>query len=197
MAAVLAVAGATLSCNFLHRAKAAPTPPPLVIPAAAATPTAAPPELPPPPALPPSETSQPPVTAATQLPAPPAPPKPAKPTARRRQNPTPAPSAVQSPQQPPAVPPPVLQPTPELGEVLSPEQQQEYNRLIDFRISRAQRNLELLRGRSLSREQQAALTRIQTFIRQTLQARKDDLITARSLAERADVLAQDLENSSR
>lgn len=95
------------------------------------------------------------------------------------------------------MPPPVLQPTPELGEVLSPEQQQEYNRLIDFRISRAQRNLELLRGRSLSREQQAALTRIQTFIRQTLQARKDDLITARSLAERADVLAQDLENSSR
>jgi hypothetical protein len=49
----------------------------------------------------------------------------------------------------------------------------------------------------LTREQTAAVNQIQTFISQAEEARKDDLIRANNLAERADVLAQDLMNRVR
>lgn len=66
-----------------------------------------------------------------------------------------------------------------------------------MRITRAQRNLQLISGKPLTQEQQATVTRVQTFMRQAGEARKDNLVTARNLAERADLLAQDLVNSVR
>jgi hypothetical protein len=75
---------------------------------------------------------------------------------------------------------------------LTPQQQQEYNQAIDRCVYRAQRNLAVLAGRRLNPEQTLAVQRIQTFIQQALDSRTTDLIRARSLAERADVLAEDL-----
>jgi hypothetical protein len=95
---------------------------------------------------------------------------------------------VPAPEPAPEPPPPV----PDLGQILTAQQQQEYNQAIDRSIDRAQRNLAALGGRRLNPEQTLAVERIKTFIQQALEARKADLLRAKSLAERADVLAEDL-----
>jgi len=122
---------------------------------------------------------------------PPGPPNVAPPRARGKR---PAPSPPAAPPQQPAAASPTApaQPAPQLAEILTPQQQQDYNRTIDARLERARRNLGLLKTRTLTPEQQVTADRIQTFIRQAGEARKDDLAAARNLAERADLLADDL-----
>jgi hypothetical protein len=105
------------------------------------------------------------------------------------------------PRRPPVVatpkppPPPVQEPPPpqpRLGQVFTAEQIREYNRSLDESLERVKNVLGRLAGRRLNPEQSEVVNRIRTFQNQAEQARDQDLVTAVSLARRADLLAQDL-----
>jgi hypothetical protein len=84
---------------------------------------------------------------------------------------------------------------PRLGDILTPEQERQYNTAIDQSLSRAQARLGAIANRQLTRDQQGLVAQIQGFIQEAQTTRKSNLAAAKSLAERADVLAQDLEKS--
>jgi hypothetical protein len=86
---------------------------------------------------------------------------------------------------------------PRLGDVLTPDQQKQYNAAIDQSLTHAQGSLAGLANRQLSQEQRATMVQVQSFIEQAQEKRKTDLAAAKSLAERADVLANDLVASLR
>lgn len=86
---------------------------------------------------------------------------------------------------------------PRLGDILTPEQEHQYNTAIDQSLARAQSSLGSTANRQLTKEQQAVVAQIQSFIQQAQTTRKSNLPAARSLAERADVLARDLAGSLR
>jgi hypothetical protein len=145
----------------------------------------------------PAETVPEPVTPPAAPPAAttPTPPQPATPTQ------TPPPQAP-APQPPPQNPPARRssgpgQPTqaPRLGDILTPQQERQYNTAIDQSLARAQSSLGSIGNRQLTKEQQGVVTQIQGFIQQAQATRKSNLPAARSLAERADVLARDLAGS--
>ena len=92
---------------------------------------------------------------------------------------------------------PAPAPVPQLTQLLTPEEERRYNEEIDGDLSRVRKNLEMLTGRSLNDEQQRILDRINAFVKQTLDRRKNDLVTAKALAQRADLLARDLERTTR
>ena len=73
--------------------------------------------------------------------------------------------------------------------MLSSAQRRELERTINERIGRARGVLRSLQGKRLAKEQ---VIQIQTFIDQAEDARKTDLLRANNLAERAEVLANDL-----
>jgi hypothetical protein len=171
-------------------------------PAARTAPTPAPtpapePGLEPPPALP-APTEQVPNPAATGTPPyqvnkPPQPP----PAAKRPTRST-AGSQPTAPAPAPAPPAPVAPaPQPRLGDILTPDQQRELNAAIDQSLSRAQSSLGSISNRQLSKEQQGTLDQIRNFIQQAQETRKSDLQGAKSLSERAEVLARDLAASFR
>jgi hypothetical protein len=81
--------------------------------------------------------------------------------------------------------------------MLTPEQQRQYNTAIDQALGRAQANLAAVANRQLTQQQQATVAQVQNFILQAQTTRKSDLAGAKSLAERADVLARDLAKSVR
>lgn len=85
---------------------------------------------------------------------------------------------------------------PELEQILTPEQRQAYVDDIDTNIGRAQKTVDALRGRRLSRDQKIYLARVRAFVEQAREARKTDLFRAKNLAERASVLADDLLRSA-
>jgi hypothetical protein len=162
----------------------------------------------------PSEQSRPvPATPAPASDSPPPPNAPAKDEPRFQINrpPQPAETQQQAPPQRSSRPsepngtgqparPPVNQPpnqSPRLGDVLTPEQERQYNAAIDQSLTRAQNSLGTLTNRQLTKEQQAVVAQIQSFVQQAQTARKSNLPAARSLAERADVLARDLAGSLR
>jgi type IV secretory pathway VirB10-like protein len=100
-----------------------------------------------------------------------------------------------APQQPSPVvvqPPPVSPPPPVLGDVLPPEQQRRFNNAIDQNLASAQSILGSLSGKQLNQEQQRTVAQIQNFVQQANTRRRSDLAAAKSLAERAAVLARDL-----
>jgi hypothetical protein len=70
----------------------------------------------------------------------------------------------------------------------------EYNRELDERLDRVKKALVVLAKKSLTAEQSDIAARVTTFERQAEQVREQDLVTAVSLAKRADLLAQDLLN---
>ena len=76
--------------------------------------------------------------------------------------------------------------------MLSPEQRRVTEADIDRRLNGARDSLRSLNGRSLSQSQQSTVAQIQSFMEQAEAARKTDLSSARSLAEKADILARDL-----
>jgi len=76
--------------------------------------------------------------------------------------------------------------------MLTAEQRRQLERTTDAHIQRARQALESLKGRPLTREQLEVATQVRTFLRQAEEARARDLVRAGNLAERADVLAQDL-----
>jgi len=145
-----------------------------------------------------------PMPAASTPPAatPPAATAPASPGTQPQTQPPQA-TAPQPPQPPQNLPPrrpnSAGQPTPapRLGDILTPQQERQYNTAIDQSLARAQSSLGSIANRQLTKEQQGVVTQIQSFIQQAQTTRKSNLPAARSLAERADVLARDLAGSLR
>jgi hypothetical protein len=79
-----------------------------------------------------------------------------------------------------------------LGEMLTPEQERQYNSAMDQSLQRAEANIARVSKRQLSKEQQGVVIQVQSFIEQAQSTRKTNLTAAKSLAERADVLAREL-----
>jgi len=82
--------------------------------------------------------------------------------------------------------------TPQLAQIFTPEELRENTRALDESLDRVNRALVSLEGKNLSPEQKEIAERIRTFRKQAEQAREQDLLTAVSLARRADLLAKDL-----
>ncbi len=121
-----------------------------------------------------------------KLPEQPPPPK----RSSRPANPPPA-----VPQGPaPTTPPPE---SPHLGDVLTPEQQTQFVTAIDQGLAHAESSLASLANHQLTKDQEATVEQVKNFIQQAREKRKDDLAAAKSLAERAEVLAHDLVASLR
>jgi hypothetical protein len=119
------------------------------------------------------------------LPAPPAP----KPQPKRGVVATtpPKPAAPAASEQP--------TPAPRLAQIFTPDEQRQYTRSIEESLERVRRNVALIARRTLTPEQTEKLSQITVFQKQAEQARDaQDLLTAVSLAQRADLLAQDLLN---
>lgn len=195
---VMALAGTSPSCRWFRRSKPAPPPAPKTAPVSAPEPKpresgpaeAPKPEPPPPAAAQPVEEKPSPEQQQTPVVVLPAPPKPETPKRRGRPaQPKPEPAA---PAETPAA-----APVPQLRQIFTPGERQEYNQAIDRSMESARRSLAALAGRSLSPAQLASAERVRTFLSQAEEARKEDLLRARNLAERADVLAQDLLKSLR
>ena len=83
-----------------------------------------------------------------------------------------------------------------LGAV-TPDQQRQYNSAIDRSLASAQHSLGTAARHKLNRDQQSVVAQVQQFMQQAQQARQSDLAAAKSLAERAEVLAGDLVRSLR
>jgi len=142
------------------------------------------------PAAPPAPSAQPAPPATTAPLAPAAPPAPARRPARAPTAPSPIPAA-------PAVSPDAPAPPPKLGDVLSADQQRQLNGAIDQSLARAQISLNAVGNRQLSKDQQAVVEQVRNFIEQAQKLRGSNLPAAKSLAERAEVLARDLAASLR
>lgn len=143
-------------------------------------------EYPPPPEVQPAESVKaipppPPVAQTAVGPPPPRPPVHREP-ATKPETPPQQPAQVQVPQ---------------LTQLLTPEEEKRYNDEIDDGLARVRKNLEILGGRPLNEERQSILERINAFVQQTIETRRIDLVTARSLSQRADLLARDLERTTR
>ena len=81
---------------------------------------------------------------------------------------------------------------PRLGQMLSSSEERQYNALIDQTLSQTQSNLNLLAKRSLTPDQQSSIRAIQEFMSQANATRTVDLVSAKALADKAQVLARDL-----
>jgi hypothetical protein len=79
-----------------------------------------------------------------------------------------------------------------LGQIFTPEEFKEYTQNLDQSLDNVRRALGTLGKKRLNKQDGLTVERIQTFQRQAEQARQEDLVTAVSLARRADLLAQDL-----
>lgn len=122
--------------------------------------------------------------------------KPASEPPRQPQQPSPetGPYVPQGPIPPPEKPPATPAPGAsryQLGQLLTPEQQREYQQKIDESLKRARASLLAARPR-LTASYRETFRRVETFIRQAEQLRRSDPVQAFSFAERADLLAQDL-----
>ena len=83
-------------------------------------------------------------------------------------------------------------PPPKLGDVLTPDEQKQYSASIDQSLSHAQASLSAVGPKQLTKDQQAEVEQIRNFIQQAQDPRGSDPAGAKSLAERAEVLARDL-----
>jgi hypothetical protein len=174
---VLVLAPGLTSCWFRKpKPVPMPAPPPAQVqPAPVKKPPAPEPEMPPP-ELKPAEPPQPAVIPQPQPELPP-------PSQKR-----PSPLGPRVPPQATQPPPPA----PQLRPMLSGAQRQELERTINERIGRARGVLKSLEGKRLPRQQADIVNQILTFIGQAEAARRTDLLRANNLAERAEVLANDL-----
>jgi hypothetical protein len=84
-----------------------------------------------------------------------------------------------------------------LGEMLTPEQERQYNSAMDQSLQRARANITRVSKRQLSKEQLGVVAQVQSFMEQAQSMRKTNLTAAKSLAERADVLARELARTAR
>jgi len=132
-------------------------------------------------------TASPPMVEDTTSVAPP-PPKEVRPPKRQT-------AAPQKPEAAPLAEAPVA--VPQLTQLLTDEEEWSYNREIDEVLVSVSETVALLGRRSLNEEQMMELDRVRTFLKQTIDIRQKDLVTARNLARRTELLATDLERSSR
>lgn len=176
------------SCGWFRKPARVPKPAQIPVQTEPATPPP-PPPLEPPPEIPTTgpEAGKVPGAEPQRLPPPPAPakrPSPAGPPVSG--GPSPEPAAA-----PPAVPAPQLRP------MLTAAQRQELERSFNERVRRTQSILASVGRRSLSGEMADLANQVRTFLKQAEEARETDLLRANNLAERAEVLAQDLANRLR
>ena len=194
---VLWVAIGSASCRRRQVSVPLSTPPA----PSARRPTPEPQPLPPPPAIstpapspasttPPVQAQEPPATYQVNKPAPSTAKKPARPSPAPGAAPAPSPAAATSAT--PAAPAPAAVAPPKLGDVLTDDQQKQYSASIDQSLSRADASLNALNGRQLNKDQQSEVEQIRSFMQQAKSARGSDPAGAKSLAERAEVLARDL-----
>ncbi|MBK7931507.1 MAG: hypothetical protein IPJ98_29745 [Bryobacterales bacterium] len=189
-ALLLLLLGGTVSTQTacLFRKKK-PTPPPAQMPNPKPAATAKPEPMPPPPRV---DTR----TPLSTVPAPPeqidvpAPP-PQPPT--RPPRPTPAPAQT-SPQEPAQPQPPA---PPKLVQLLTPAEQRRYQQEMERYLRNAEAIVAAAGTRALNTQQADLVVRIRAFAQQARDQRDQDLMTARNLAMRADVLARDLQRSLR
>ncbi len=194
---VVLAAGVLLctSCNLFHRSRKPFEPPPPPPPPAYKSSSAkrAPAPLPEPPKV-----QEAPVDTLSLPQSPEAPPAeippPPKPRRTGSSSKTATPAAARA--KPPA-PADERTPVPKLTQFLTPEQRWQYNQEIDERLLRIRGTLAKLSKQTLSESQMVLLDRVRSFVKQTVETRGTDLVTARSLAHRADLLAQELDNSVR
>jgi hypothetical protein len=109
--------------------------------------------------------------------------------------PPPRPTNEPSPNTAPA--PPTTASHPQIGLILTADQQRQYNRAIDDSLARARASLASFSSRQLTQAQQTNLGQIQNFMQQAETTRASDLPAAKRLAERAEVLAKNLAKSLR
>lgn len=87
---------------------------------------------------------------------------------------------------------PVAPVAPRLAQMFTPEEFRQHTRDLDESLERVNRILTTVEGKNLTLEQKETAERIKTFRKQAEQVREQDLLTAVSLARRADLLAKDL-----
>jgi hypothetical protein len=190
--AVLAAALASSACLFSRQPQTVFTPPPAPrVPVAEAATLPAPPRI----GGDPNATIPPPTPNSV----PEAPPPPVPKTPPRRPTVATAPPRTSgSAQATPAPANPATESTapspapPKLGQLFTPEQLRDYNRILDESLDRVRKAMAVLAKKNLNAEQTEAANRITTFQKQAEQARDQDIVTAANLARRADLLAQDL-----
>jgi len=190
-------------CRLFRKDSAKAAPPVLTSPPVSRAPAPEQPTVPPPPKV--AEGPKPGVSPPPQIsqtPSPPAPPpKPEPPKQKKARRRTPPAVATAPPPQPAAAeqPPPAqaesAAPVPQLTQLLSPAEQAAYNRAIDAAVERTRANLAKVQAHEMDANQKANLARARAFLQQAEDARATDLPTAKSLADRADILAQDLARS--
>ncbi len=83
-------------------------------------------------------------------------------------------------------------PAPKLADVLTSDEQKQYNASIDQSLAHAQTSLDQIKEHRLTADQSDQVEQIANFMKQARTARASDLAGAKSLAERAEVLAKDL-----
>ena len=111
------------------------------------------------------------------------------PEAPKRVERRPVPTVI-APKPPTASPPPTV--APRLSQILTPAEQRENTRTLDESLNRVNRILTIVEGKNLTPSQKEIADRIRTYQKQAEQVREQDLLTAVSLARRADLLAKDL-----
>jgi hypothetical protein len=96
----------------------------------------------------------------------------------------------------PAAPTPATAPAPaappKLGDILTDDERKQYSASIEQSLSHAQTSLNSIGGRQLNKDRQAEIEQIRNFMQQAQATRNSDPAGAKSLAERAEVLARDL-----
>jgi len=174
------LAGAVGVSSCAHKAPRAFSPPPVTAKAPEPIPPA--PEI----ASPPEVAFEPVVfdfprqiDPGSQFPAPPPPARPPRPVAN-------VPKPQPAPNETPAVP--ALR----LSQILTPEESRRNTQELDQYTESVKKALARLVGKNLTADQKNTAERVQTYLSQAEQAREQDLVTAVSLAKRADLLAKDL-----
>jgi hypothetical protein len=81
---------------------------------------------------------------------------------------------------------------PRLAQMFTPEELKENTRTLDECLERVNRALTVVEAKNLTADQKETVLRIRTLRKQAEQAREQDLLTAVSLAKRADLFAKDL-----
>ena len=76
--------------------------------------------------------------------------------------------------------------------MLTEEQRRDYDSAIDDLIAKARQNLARARSRQMSRQQQDTAARVDAFIMQAQDVRREDPEAAKSFAERAELLSREL-----
>ncbi len=76
--------------------------------------------------------------------------------------------------------------------MVTDEQKLAYNAAIDDALARARKHIARARGQSLTTAKREMLARAEAFASQAEQVRKEDLVAAKSLAERAELLSREV-----